>query len=86
MKGEFDKAIADYTEAIRMNPQSAEAYRGRGHVYGVKCDFDKSISDFTESIRLIHDLPESILVAAMLILRMVSSTKPSRTTTRSSDS
>ena len=52
MKGEFDKAIADFTEAIRLNPQFAWAYWGRGHVYEVNRDFDKAIADFTESIRL----------------------------------
>ena len=36
MKGEFDKAIVDYTKAIRLNPQCAETYWGRAHVYEKK--------------------------------------------------
>ena len=28
--GEIDKAIADFTEAVRLKPTFAEAYRNRG--------------------------------------------------------
>ena len=51
-KGEFDKAIADFTEAIRLDPRRAEAYWGRAHAYAKKGEFDKAIADFTEAIRL----------------------------------
>ena len=32
----FDKLIASYTEAIRLNPKDAEAYKGRAFAYGEK--------------------------------------------------
>ena len=51
-KGDYDKAIADYTEAIRLNPKLAEAYYSRGFAYGKKGDYDKAIADYTEAIRL----------------------------------
>jgi tetratricopeptide (TPR) repeat protein/serine/threonine protein kinase len=51
-KREYDKAIADYTEAIRLNPKNARAYTERGHVYYKKEDYDKAITDYTEAIRL----------------------------------
>ena len=51
-KGEHDKAIADYTEAIRLDPKDAEAYCNRGLAYGNKGDYDKAIADYTEAIRL----------------------------------
>ena len=51
-KGEHDKAIADYTEAIRLNPKYAEAYYNRGVAYEDKGEHDKAIADFTEAIRL----------------------------------
>ena len=51
-KGDYDKAIADFTEAIRLDPKYAQAYYHRGVVYGKKGDYDKAIADFTEAIRL----------------------------------
>ena len=51
-KGDHDKAIADFTEAIRLNPKLAQAYYNRGMIYRKKGDHDKAIADFTEAIRL----------------------------------
>ena len=52
MKGNCDKAIADYTEAIRIDPARADAFCGRGMAYAREADFDKAIADYTEAIRL----------------------------------
>jgi len=35
-KGEFDKAIADYDESIRLDPKQTEAYNGRVVCIGKK--------------------------------------------------
>ncbi len=34
--GEYDKAIADYTEAIKLNPNDVDAYYTRGKLYDMK--------------------------------------------------
>jgi len=49
-KGKTDKAIADFTEAIRLNPRSSDAYYNRGIAYADKGDTDKAVSDFTEAV------------------------------------
>jgi tetratricopeptide (TPR) repeat protein len=52
---DYEKAIADFTESIRLNPNRAGidgTYRARGYAYIDKGDRDKAIADFTESIRL----------------------------------
>ena len=52
-KQEYDKAIADFTEAIRLDPKNACAYNNRGMRLGrQEGAFDKAIADFTEAIRL----------------------------------
>lgn len=51
-KGDYVKAIADYTEAIRLDPKLALAYYSRGLTSVKKADYDKAITDFTEVIRL----------------------------------
>ena len=49
---EFDKAIADFTEAIRLNPNHGPAYCERGDTYAVKGDYDKAIADYNQALAL----------------------------------
>ena len=51
-KGEYDKAIADFDEAIRLDPKDAVAYRNRGDAWQLARGVDKAIADYTEAIRL----------------------------------
>ena len=52
MKGEADRAIADCSQAIRLNPKLASAYNNRGNAWRAKGDYDRAIADYTEAIRL----------------------------------
>jgi len=49
---DYDKAISDYNEAIRLDPESAAAYYNRSLSYYEKRNYDKAISDYAEAIRL----------------------------------
>src|SRR5262249_25852082 len=51
-QGDHDRAIADYSEAIRLAPIFAQAYSSRGLAYYQKGDFDRAIADYGEAIRL----------------------------------
>jgi tetratricopeptide (TPR) repeat protein len=53
--GEYDKAIADHTEAIRQHPSYAEVYLNRGAAHALKGEWDEAVADFTEDIRLRPD-------------------------------
>jgi tetratricopeptide (TPR) repeat protein len=51
-RGDYDMAIEDYTEAIRLDPNLATAYFNRGYAYGEKRDYDRAIADYTQAIKL----------------------------------
>jgi tetratricopeptide (TPR) repeat protein len=48
----FDRAIADYGEAIRIDPQSAGLLDDRGRVLVKKGDLERAIADFEAALRL----------------------------------
>lgn len=51
-KCETDDALADYNEAVRIDPKSAKAYDYRGIACFAKKDYDMAIADYSEAIRL----------------------------------
>jgi tetratricopeptide (TPR) repeat protein len=51
-KGDYDRAIADFTEVIRLDPKSTVAYNRRGLAYDRKGNYVLAIADFTEAIRI----------------------------------
>jgi tetratricopeptide (TPR) repeat protein len=51
-RGDLDRAVADFNEAIRLDPKLAYPYNERGDSYKAKGDFDRAGADFNEAIRL----------------------------------
>jgi tetratricopeptide (TPR) repeat protein len=51
-KGDYDRAIPDFSEAIRINPKLVDAWRHRGAALLGKNEFERGIADMTEVIRL----------------------------------
>ena len=49
---EYDKAIADFNEAIRLDPKDAPALQLPGRSLESKEEYDKAIADYNEAIRL----------------------------------
>jgi tetratricopeptide (TPR) repeat protein len=49
---DMDGALADFNEAIRLDPNLALAYMNRGAIYASKNEFDKAIEDETKAIEL----------------------------------
>ena len=47
-KGEFNKAIKDFSEAIRLNPDDAHAYVFRGTAYKMEGDKQQAEADFSK--------------------------------------
>ena len=54
-KGQYDQAIRDFDETIRLKPDDAYAFNNRGNAYAGKGEYDRAIRDFDEAIRLKPD-------------------------------
>ena len=50
--GQCEKAVADFTEAIRLDPNNPALYAGRGLAYDGMREYEKAIANFTVAIRL----------------------------------
>ena len=51
-KGDYDHAIADYSQAIQLDPNLAAAYNNRGDAWRAKGDFVHATADFDRAIKL----------------------------------
>ena len=51
-KGDYDRAIADYTNAAENNPKDASPFYARGDSYDRIGVFDRAITDYTKAIEL----------------------------------
>jgi tetratricopeptide (TPR) repeat protein len=49
-QGDYDRAIADLTQAITLKPNFEQAYNNRGVAYFHKQDYAHAISDFNEAL------------------------------------
>ena len=44
-KGDFDRAVADFSQAIELDPKSAMAYANRGDAWDEKGDRERALAD-----------------------------------------
>ena len=58
-KGDYDRALQDYTKVIQLNPDDASAYNNRGGAYYLKEEYKPAIVDFTKAIQLKPDYAEA---------------------------
>ena len=55
--GDYDRAIADHTAAVKLDAQSRHARYYRGTAYSNKGEFDQAIAEFDAAIKLRADDP-----------------------------
>jgi tetratricopeptide (TPR) repeat protein len=51
-KGEYDIAISDFNDALRMGPPSGIIFHNRGNAWRSKGEYAKAIADYDQSIKL----------------------------------
>ena len=52
VKGQLELSLADFDEAVRINPKSASALNNRGLAWRTKGDLAKTVDDYTAAINL----------------------------------
>ena len=63
-KGKHDLAFEDYSMAIKINPDDADAYFYRGFTYELKRNFGEAIKDYDKAIELNPDHVEAYIYRA----------------------
>ena len=51
-KKDYDRAIRDYDQAIRVRPNYPEAFNNRGYAYFHKKDYDHAVQNYDQAIKL----------------------------------
>ena len=51
-RGDYQGAIEDFTQALRLNPQDAIAFNNRGLAYANQGDYQPAIADYNQALRL----------------------------------
>jgi tetratricopeptide (TPR) repeat protein len=54
-QGNNGQALADYNEAIRVDPRNEKPYNNRGNLYKDKGEADRAIADYSAAIRIKPD-------------------------------
>ena len=52
LNGDYDRAIADYSQAIKLNGKFAAALNNRGVSYDKKSEYDRAIQDYDQALKL----------------------------------
>jgi lipoprotein NlpI len=68
-KGDLEHAFADFDEAIRLKPESADAHYNRCLAFRDKGDLDRALADCQETARIKPDFKSLDAVAALLLGR-----------------
>ena len=61
-KNEYEEAIRDYSEAIRIDPKHRESYNNRGFAYRKTGKLDAAVQDYGKAIELCKKSPAIYLV------------------------
>src|SRR5262245_9394531 len=62
----YDQAIADFTQAIALNPQRVEAYHNRGEAYRGKGDYDRALADYTQALTVNPNFTEAYVTRGVI--------------------
>ena len=79
MKNQQDQAIADFNQAIQLEPDYAGAFSNRANVYAARGDFDRAMADYNRAIQLKPDDSDAYNYRGVAYASWANSKQPSRT-------
>ena len=82
MKGDTDRAIADFDQAIKLDPKDAIALNNRGFAWRIKGDIARAAADYEQAIKLDAGNASRSTTAATPITRSATTIAPSPTSIR----
>ncbi len=65
---EYEKAIADFSEAVKLDPQDFRAFNSRGVVYARAGNYERAVADFTQAMSINPNQPVSLYNFALVSL------------------
>ena len=65
-QGDYEKAIEQFDEAVRLDPQDAKAYGNRGSAYSALGKYQQAIQDYDEAIRLRPQLAGAYYIRGLI--------------------
>ena len=63
---QYDLAIVEFSEAIRLDPKLAAAYAGRARARGEKQELDKAFADANDAVRIDPTLADAYVIRGLL--------------------
>jgi len=81
---DYDRAIQDFDQAIRLKPKDTDFLTSRAYAYRHKGDYDRAIEDFNQAIRLRPDYLGAFMIRGDAYAKKKIMTTPSRITMRPS--
>jgi tetratricopeptide (TPR) repeat protein len=72
LKGDYGKAVLDSSEAIRLNPNEADAFYRRGEAWYMQGEYPKAIDDYRQAIKLDQNHAQARSAYAWLLSTCVS--------------
>ena len=66
---DFEPALGDFSEAIRLDPTSAQARMERGRVLALLGEFDKALDDCAQAIRIDKNFVPALVIRGGVMIR-----------------
>jgi len=59
-KGNYEKALTNYSKSIKINPRNDISYVHRGLIYAMAGKYDKAVNDYEQAIQIAPNSPFAI--------------------------